>query len=190
MHASSQEFLATVSPTIGWLYAIAAGLNGIAAVRSLRTGRGKAAAWGLLAIGMVWAAWRSFAECPPLMPHMAKDAIDAALGPRVVRPGLVRVLAILYVWREFFTKPDVAWAAFNGSAVLFCLSLADPNFAAIVSKADNVPIVAMVLLLGYFTWLGAAQAVENDRRVAEGFPRPKRNSANRCWCGPTWSISS
>lgn len=170
MHASSQEFLATVSPTIGWLYAITAGLNGIAAVRSLRTGRGKAAAWGLLAIGMAWAGWRSFAGHPPLMPQMVKDGIDAALGPVSFALGSFVFLAILYVWREFFTKPAVAWAGFNGSAVLFCLSLTDPNFAAIVSKADNVPIVAMVLLLGYFTWLGAAQAVENDHRAAEGLP--------------------
>jgi hypothetical protein len=49
-------------------------------------------------------------------------------------------------------------------------SLTDPEFAQIVLKPDNVPIVAMVYLLGFFTWLGAAQAAENDRRLQQGRP--------------------
>ena len=50
------------------------------------------------------------------------------------------------------------------------LSLTDPAFAAIVSKPDNLPIVAMVYLLGFFTWLATAQAVRNDDRLARGLP--------------------
>ena len=54
------------------------------------------------------------------------------------------------------------------------LSMADPNFAAIVTKADNVPIVGLVYLLGFFTWLATAQAVDNDDRIAQGLePRGK-----------------
>ena len=54
------------------------------------------------------------------------------------------------------------------------MSLADPHFARIVSEPDHVPIVAMVFLLGFFTWLATAQAVANDRRLAGGLaPREK-----------------
>jgi len=44
------------------------------------------------------------------------------------------------------------------------------NLWKIVSKPDNVPIVGMVYLLGFFTWLSASAAVKNDRRLAEGSP--------------------
>src|SRR5258705_3426386 len=48
------------------------------------------------------------------------------------------------------------------------LSITDPNFAQIVTKADNVPIVGLIFLLGFFTWLGAYQAVTNDERLKQG----------------------
>jgi len=37
-------------------------------------------------------------------------------------------------------------------------------------KPDNVPIVGLVFLLGFFTWLGASKAVENDDRLRQGLP--------------------
>ena len=50
------------------------------------------------------------------------------------------------------------------------MSMVDPEFAAIVTKPDNVPIVAMVFLLGFFTWLATYRAVQNDDRTARGEP--------------------
>ncbi len=50
------------------------------------------------------------------------------------------------------------------------LSMTDPNFAAIVTKPDNVPIVGLVFLLGFFTWLATSKAVENDDRIEQGLP--------------------
>jgi len=37
-------------------------------------------------------------------------------------------------------------------------------------KADNVPIVGLVFLLAFFTWVATKQAVENDERIAQGLP--------------------
>ena len=48
--------------------------------------------------------------------------------------------------------------------------MTDPNFAAIVTKPDNVPIVGLVFLLGFFTWLATYQAVQNDDRIEQGVP--------------------
>jgi len=42
------------------------------------------------------------------------------------------------------------------------------NFWAIVSLPDNIPIVFMMVLVGYFTWLSFAEARENDRLIREG----------------------
>jgi hypothetical protein len=58
----------------------------------------------------------------------------------------------------------------NVSLVLMGLSMADENFAAIVMKPDNVPIVGLVFLLLFFTWVATKQAVVNDERIAQGLP--------------------
>ena len=43
----------------------------------------------------------------------------------------------------------------------------------IASAPDNVPIVAMLFLVPFFTWLGIKQAVDNDRLVDELEADPK-----------------
>jgi hypothetical protein len=48
--------------------------------------------------------------------------------------------------------------------------MTDPSFAAIVAKPDNVPIVGLVYLLSFFTWLATYKAVQNDDRIRQGLP--------------------
>lgn len=173
--SSVHESLAIVAGPIGWLYAITAGLNAIAALRALRSHPGKAAAWALFAALFALASVQSFTGHPPLLPQVAKDLVNAWLGPVSFTLGSVLVLIVLFVRREFFVRTAVAWTGFNLSLAFLGLALTDPNFAVIVSKADNVPIVAMVYLLAYFTWLGAYRAVENDRHAAEGLPPTEKD---------------
>ena len=42
------------------------------------------------------------------------------------------------------------------------------NFLEIVTKPDNIPIVAMLLLVLFFTWIGMRQAFRNDKLIEEG----------------------
>jgi len=42
------------------------------------------------------------------------------------------------------------------------------NFLEIVTKPDNIPIVAMLILVIFFTWLGMREAVKNDKLAKEG----------------------
>ena len=42
------------------------------------------------------------------------------------------------------------------------------NFWAIVSLPDNIPIVFMLALVAYFTYLSFAQARRSDRLIREG----------------------
>lgn len=42
------------------------------------------------------------------------------------------------------------------------------NFWAIVSLPDNIPIVLMLALVGYFTWVSFAEARRNDRLIHAG----------------------
>lgn len=42
------------------------------------------------------------------------------------------------------------------------------NFLEIVTKPDNIPIVGMLLLVLFFTWVGLRQAFRNDKLIDEG----------------------
>ena len=42
------------------------------------------------------------------------------------------------------------------------------NFMEIVTKPDNIPIVGMLLLVIFFSWIGLRQAYRNDKLVQEG----------------------
>ena len=55
-----------------------------------------------------------------------------------------------------------------GAVVFLAVSMFDPNFALIVKKPDNVPIVAMLFLVGFFWWLSMWQAIQNDERIGQG----------------------
>ncbi len=115
--------------------------------------------WGL---GRVQPAWASS------FPDWFNAAVNWAAGPTLYTVGIAVALALLFVFRAFFVRPMVAWALLNASLLGMGLAMTDPNFAAIVTKPDNVPIVSMVYLLGFFTWLGAYKAVQNDERIARG----------------------
>src|SRR4029079_8592611 len=62
------------------------------------------------------------------------------------------------------------WSVVNAGLLFFGLSMTDFDFRDIVTKPDNVPIIGMIVLVGYFTWLGLRRAVINDSRMALGMP--------------------
>ena len=90
----------------------------------------------------------------------------ANLGPRVweKRTGLIILIA-------------------GGGA--FGLSMLDPQFYLIAAKPDNVPIVAMIFLLGFFTWVALRKAYLNDRQIlAGGIPWEKTESDEKLFTWP------
>ncbi len=52
------------------------------------------------------------------------------------------------------------------------------NFLEIVTKPDNIPIVGMLLLVLFFTWVGLRQGLKNDRLREEG---KKGDIINKMW---------
>ncbi len=52
------------------------------------------------------------------------------------------------------------------------------NFLEIVTKPDNIPIVGMLLLVLFFTWVGLRQGLKNDRLREEG---KKDDIINKMW---------
>jgi len=80
---------------------------------------------------------------------------------------------LLFAWlvgsRRLWTKTG-GLALFVGGTLFFLLSMLDPNFRIIVTKPDNVPIVMMVFLVGFFVWLSLYKAMRNDELIEQGEP--------------------
>jgi Cytochrome b(C-terminal)/b6/petD len=129
-----------------------------------------AVVWAVISFLLVAVASAAFGGSPPGLPHGLRDAINQATGPVIYSVGTTALLAIFFLGRRFFARPMVGWVGLNLALVLMGLSIVDPNFAAIVTKPDNVPIVGLVFLLGFFTWLATNKAVENDDRAKQGLP--------------------
>jgi len=83
---------------------------------------------------------------------------------------LATVVFFLALRYRVFWKPRVALGVGLGAVLFLAISVLDPNFALIVRKPDNIPIIAMLFLVGFFVWLAMSQALENDDRIARGEP--------------------
>jgi len=196
MHGNPAEFIESISGGLGFYYLLIAAMNWLAALYLWRQGDhgegdhpGAAPCCSFLGIPVtlpiVWLGLGGlFLLLAPLamigMPlpvgwywigdhwGAVRAFVDAVSGPEFITIGALVALTVLFMARRFFVKPVVAWSLFNLSLLVMGVSMTDPNFAAIVSKPDNVPIVGLVFLLGFFTWLAASRAVANDERARQG----------------------
>ena len=174
MH-SPELFLKDVSGFLGGYYASIAIANAIAAVIlwQKKNQPGWALVWTVFAGIMMALCGLALTGSPSLVPALpagVRSAVNALSGPVLYTLGTTALLTVLYVFRKFFVQPMVAWTIFNVSLLAMGLSMADANFASIVMKPDNVPIVGLVFLLAFFTWVATKQAVVNDERIARGEP--------------------
>ena len=98
-----------------------------------------------------------------------KNVINSLTAPSIFIT-LAAILFFVVVGRRGFWQPKVALVLGILAAAFLGVSMLDPDFYTIVAKPDNVPIVAMLFLVGFFWWLSMYQAHENDARIAEGKP--------------------
>ena len=174
MH-SNGFFLKDVAGFLGGYYTCIAIMNGVAALILWRQKKqlGWALTWAVVAgLMMILAslALSGSATLVPSLPLAARKLVNALSGPVLYTLGTTALLTVLFVFRKFFVKPMVAWTVLNALLILMGLSMADENFASIVMKPDNVPIVGLVFMLAFFTWVATSQAVVNDERIKQGLP--------------------
>lgn len=104
------------------------------------------------------------------LPQIFRNAIDSVSGPTTFFVGATLGFIAMIAWRKFFANGLVAWGLVNAFFLYFGLSMTDFDFRDIVTKPDNVPIVGLIVLVGFFTWIGLRRAVINDARMAQGLP--------------------
>jgi hypothetical protein len=181
MHGNHEDFIARIQMGLGFYYLLLCMLNWGAALLAWRNGiRPLFKLGGLtvtnLALWMLIGAWFlilapiAMMGSPPELPVWAKDLVNSLSGPVTLTVGSLVAMWFLFVARNWWTKPPVAWVALNLSMFAMGLAVTDGNFFEIVGKPDNVPIVGLVYLLGFFTWIATYRAVINDERRKQGLP--------------------
>lgn len=191
MHGLSEsQFQEMVASFLGPFYIALAIMNGLAALylwRSRQTkawfsvpliGTGKSVpvtnsfVWLVVAVFFAILAAIAGSGYTALvsLPQSLREAINQSTGPITYSVGTTLALVILFIFRAFFVKPVVAWSIWNLMWLFLGLSMTDRDFYEIVAKPDNVPIVMLVFLLAFFTWLATYRAVENDKRMRAGEP--------------------
>lgn len=181
MHGSHADFLARIQLGLGFFYLLLAAMNWVAALLLWRDGPkpyfklggitvNNVFAW--LIVGGLFLIVAPFAMMgsPPEFSDSVKHVINELSGPVTLTVGSLVGMAFLFFFRGWWTKPPIAWLLLNLSLLAMGLAVTDANFFEIVGKPDNVPIVGLVYLLGFFTWLATYKAVINDDRMAQGLP--------------------
>lgn len=187
---------------LGWLYLILFVMNVFWAWRSYkRHEHANFRLFGLLGDGQdvptagIWALYSALLSMIALahftgsgspdtfvlrMPEWFKLAADRVVADPVAYFILSMVLFGLMIYlRDWWTKPDVAWILLNVSLVFMALAMTDYDFRQIVGKPDNVPIVSMLFIVAFFTWIYFNRAGDNDRRIEQGLPlREKDNGGD------------
>src|SRR5437588_12274412 len=99
-----------------------------------------------------------------------RDIIYALSAPYflITAAAILFLVSLKYPYK-FYTNKSAA-SVFACMFAFLGISVIDPNFRTIVTKADNVPIVGMLFLVPFFTWFSLREAVRNDKRIAEGKP--------------------
>lgn len=178
---------------LGWIYLILAAMNFSWAVYVFRKGSHfrtslagilnapqdvpSAAPWALYAtllflVSIVHLVANSDPQSFMIrLPEWFKLSVDSVVASPV-KYFSVSILgfSVAVLIRRWLVRPTVAWVLLNIVLLFMALSLTDYNFRQIVGKPDNVPIVSMLFIVGFFTWLYFKRAVENDDRIDQGRP--------------------
>ena len=104
------------------------------------------------------------------MPEFFKEFINNISSPVTIFTTAVFLFALFVTFPRQATSKKVVLPVLLLVLLFFGMGLTDEHFRKIISAADNVPIVAMIFIFGYFTWYAMKKAVENDRRIEKGEP--------------------
>jgi len=113
------------------------------------------------------------------MGQMIKDLADWFAEPTRYTILTTVLLAAVLVFRKTLTDPRLFTGAMVGMTAFFVFAWPDPNFNAIITKPDNVPILILLVTVIYFTWLALRRGVLNDERIKRGEPTLEGEQAKK-----------
>ena len=113
-----------------------------------------------------------------------KEFINLFADPRLFFTLSLAALFLIVWKREEFAKKTTGYGLMGFLVVFFGFGLFDENFNLIIAKPDNVPIVALIFSIAFFTWYAIRQGVLNDRRIADGEEPIEKQESSRVWVWP------
>ena len=115
-----------------------------------------------------------------------KGFINTISDPIISFPIVVGLFLLMLKHYRFVGSKKFAGIAFLVSVPLFLWAMQDPNFFAIITWPDNIPISLLLITVSSFTWLALRKCALNDQRIAagegplEGLPENRE----KVWCWP------
>jgi len=116
--------------------------------------------------------------------NFVKAVVNFLSAPQYLVTLMLIGVMVALRWRPLWTRKG-GIALFLALGLGIGISYLDPNFAAVATLPDNVPIVGMIFLVGFFFWYAMYRAYENDRRIAAGLPSVEgEDSAQKVFSWP------
>ena len=116
--------------------------------------------------------------------EFVQTAINTLADPKFLLP-IALLMLIISLRTPAFWSTKGGLVALSLILAFFAVSMLNPNFRKIVTKPDNVPIVMLIFLVGFFVWLAMHQGFENDRRTEQGLPSKEKEVTNdKVWVWP------
>lgn len=112
-----------------------------------------------------------------------KGIVNFLTDPKILITISMVTFLVAINTRALWT-PTAAKILFPLSFAFLLVSIGDTNFRKIVTAPDNVPIVAMLFLVGFFIWWGMHKAVRNDARLAQGLPPEETEDSEKVLVWP------
>jgi hypothetical protein len=104
------------------------------------------------------------------MLEAVKAFFNAVSSPVTIFTASIGIFALYVSFPRIATSAPVSLFLLVSGLAFFALGLTDDHFRTIVSTPDNVPIVGMIVVFGFFTWYAMRKAVLNDIRMERGEP--------------------
>jgi hypothetical protein len=99
-----------------------------------------------------------------------KAFVNAISSPVTIFTFATVLFSLFVAYPRVMTAPPAALAVLALVLGFFGIGMTDEHFRGIVTTPDNVPIVGMIFIFGYFTWYSMRKAVVNDMRMERGEP--------------------
>ncbi len=115
-----------------------------------------------------------------------RELINWAADPIRSFPISIALFYLMMRYYRIVGTKTFAWVAGGLFAFSYTVAAFDPNFFAIITWPDNIPITILVVLAGFLTWLAIHKAAINDERIEreevpiEALPENRE----KVWCWP------
>lgn len=107
-----------------------------------------------------------------------KASVNAISSPVTIFTLATLVFILFVSFPRQMTSYPVTLPIVALVIAFFGIGLTDDHFRGIISMPDNVPIVGLIVIFGFFTWYAMRKAVINDQLIEKGEPTVEAREAD------------